>query len=107
VVTICVSGIELHPEAAGIVRSLGAAQARNPFGRRVAVGARLADRLLDFLDHMGRRRQIGIAHAEVDDVGAAVASAGLRAVDLFEHIRRQPADAIKLFHGCAYQNVEG
>jgi hypothetical protein len=29
------------------------------------------------------------------------------AVDLLEHIRRQPADAIELFHGCAYRNVEG
>ena len=29
------------------------------------------------------------------------------AVDLLEHIRRQPADAIELSHGCAYRNVEG
>jgi hypothetical protein len=44
---------------------------------------------------------------EVDDISAAIVGASLGAVDLLKHIRRQPADAIELFHGCAYRNVEG
>jgi hypothetical protein len=45
-----------------------------------------------------RRRQIGVAHAEIDDVGAAIAGRGLGAVHLLENVRRQPADAIEIFH---------
>ena len=90
--------IELHAEAARVIGGLRAAQARNALGRRIAVGARLADRLLELLDHVRGRRQIGIAHAEIDDVGAAIAGHRLGAVDLLEHVRRQPADAIKFFH---------
>ena len=48
---------------------------------------------------MGRRRQVGIAHAEIDDVGAGIARGRLGAVDLLEDVRRQAADAVKLFHG--------
>ena len=42
---------------------------------------------------VGRSR---IAHAKIDDVGATGAGSGLQTVDLFEHIRRQPADAVSL-----------
>ena len=91
-------GIELHAEAAAVVGGLRPAQARNALGRRVAVGARLAERLLHLLDDMRGRRQIRIAHAEVDDVGAGVARDRLGAVDLLEHVRRQPLDAMKFFH---------
>src|SRR5205085_762528 len=66
---------------------------------RIAVGPRLAQRLLQFLDHMGRRRQVRVAHAEVDDVGTGVPRGRLGPVDLFEHVRRQTADAVKIFHG--------
>ncbi len=45
-----------------------------------------------------RSRQVGVAHAEVDDVGAGVAGLGLGAVHLFEHVRRQAADAVEFFH---------
>ena len=41
----------------------------------------------------------GIAHAEVDDVGAGVARGRLGAVDLLEHVGRQAADAVEVFHG--------
>ena len=46
-----------------------------------------------------RRGQIGIAHAEIDDIGACIACRGLGAVDLLEHIGRQTSDAVKFFHG--------
>ena len=47
---------------------------------------------------MGRRRQVRVAHAEVDDVGAGVARDRLGAVDLLEHVGRQALDAMKFFH---------
>jgi hypothetical protein len=44
------------------------------------------------------RRQVRIAHAKIDDVGALIASRRLGAIHRFKHIRGQTADAIKLFH---------
>ena len=90
--------IELHAEAPRVIGRLRAAQAGNALGRRIAVGARLAERLLQLLDDVGRRRQVRIAHAEIDDVGAGVASGRLGAVDLLEHVGRQAPDAVKFFH---------
>ncbi len=48
---------------------------------------------------MRGRRQVGIAHAKIDDIGAAVTSGRLGAIDLLEDIGRQPANTIKVFHG--------
>jgi hypothetical protein len=92
-------GIELHAETAPVVRRLRFAQAWNPARGRIAVGARLADDLFQLVEHMLRRGKVRIAHAEVDDVGARIARRRLRAVDLLEHIGRQAANAVKLFHG--------
>ena len=92
-------GIELHPEAAFVVGGLGAPQPRDAARRGVAVGARAPDRVLELLDDMRGRRQVGIAHAEVDDVGPGVARDRLGAIDLLEHVGRQAADAVEVFHG--------
>ena len=43
-----------------------------------------------------RHRQIGIAHAEIDDVDALGAQARLQLVDLLEHVRRQAADFVEI-----------
>ncbi len=91
--------IELHAEAARVIGGLRAAKPRNALRCGIAIGARLADGLLELLDDVRRRRQVGIAHAEIDDVGAAVARHCFGAIDLLEHIGRQPANAIKVFHG--------
>ncbi len=91
-------GVELHPEAARIISGLRAAQPGNALRRGIAVGARLAERLLHLLDDVSRRRQVRIAHAEIDDVRAGVAGHRLGAVDRFEHVRRQTLDAVELFH---------
>src|SRR5262245_8085262 len=48
---------------------------------------------------MRRRRQVRIAHAEVDDIGAPIARRRLGAIDLFENVGRQAPNAVKLFHG--------
>ena len=90
--------IELHAEAALVILRLRQAQARNAARGRIAVGARLAERLLDLLDDMRWRRQIRIAHAEIDDVRPRIAGARLGPVHLFKHIGRQAADAVKFFH---------
>ena len=47
---------------------------------------------------MRRRRQVGIAHAEIDDVGAGITGRGLRAIDLLEDVGRQTPNAVKFFH---------
>jgi len=81
-------GVELHAEAARIIGRLGSPQPGYALRCRIAIGARLADRLFELFDHMRGRRQIGIAHAEIDDVGTTVASHRLGAVDLLKHIGR-------------------
>ena len=64
------------------------------------MGARLADRLHQLVDDVLRRRHVGIAHAEIDDVGAPRPRGGLQPVDLGEHVRRQALDAVEVFdHG--------
>src|SRR5215470_6573013 len=47
---------------------------------------------------MSRRRQVGVAHTEIDDVRPRIAGRRLGTVHLFENIRRQPSDAVKFFH---------
>ena len=91
-------GIELHAEATFIVCRLRTTQPGNAARRRVAIRARLAQCLLEFFDYMHRRRQIGIAHAEIYDVRSRVTGLRLGLVDLFEDVRRQAANAVKVFH---------
>src|SRR5262249_12476402 len=86
-------------EAALIVAGLGAAQPRNAARGRVAMRARIANHLAKLVDDRLGGRQVGVAHAEIDDVGAARAGAGLQPIYLLEDVRRQPADLVKLFHG--------
>ena len=50
--------IELDPEPARVIAGLGAAQAGDAFRGRIAVGARLADRLDQLVDHMLGRGQV-------------------------------------------------
>ena len=94
-------GIELHAEAARVIAGLRAAQAGDALRGRIAVGARLADRLDELVDHMLRRRQVRVAHAEIDDVGAGGASLGLELVDLLEDVRRQAPHAVEVAHRSA------
>jgi hypothetical protein len=91
-------GIELHTKSPGVICRLRLAQPRNAARGRIAIGARLAQGLLQLLDHVGRRRQIRIAHAHVDNVGAGIARRCLGAIDLLEDVRWQAADAVEIFH---------
>ena len=90
--------VELHAEAALVIGRLRAAQAGDALGGGIAVRARLARRLDQLVDDVARRRQVGIAHAEVDDVGASGSGLGFQTIDLFEHIGRQAPHAIKIAH---------
>ena len=91
-------GVELHPEPAAVVRRLGAAQTGDAAGSGIAIRARLADRLLELVDDVERRRQIGIAHPQIDDVGPGIARRGFGAVDLLEYVGRQAPDPEELLH---------
>jgi hypothetical protein len=61
-------------------------------------GTRLADGFDHFLDDMARRGQIGIAHAQINDIRAIVARRRLDPIDLFKHIRGKTFDAVKISH---------
>ena len=53
-----------------------------------------------FGDHVRRRRQIGIAHAQIDDVVTARAGRCAHGIHLRDHIGRQAFDAVKIvLHG--------
>src|SRR5208282_3524329 len=90
--------IELDPEPARVIARLGAAQAGDALRGGITVGARFADRLDQLVDHMLGRGQVGVAHAEIDDIGAAGAGLGLELVDLLEDIRRQAPHPVKVAH---------
>ena len=62
------------------------------------MGIVAARRLGELLDDMRWRRQVGVAHAEIDDVGAGGARARLQPIDLLEDVRRQSPNAMKLAH---------
>ena len=90
-------GIELHAEPARVIRRLRLAQAGYALRRRITMRARLVDRLDQLVDDVLRRRHIGVAHAEIDDVGTPSARSRLQTVHLREYIGRQALDAVKVF----------
>ncbi len=90
--------VELHAETAGIISGLSAAQARNALGRGITVRARILHDLAQLVDDRLGSGKVGVSHAEIDDIGAARSRACFQTVDLFENIRRQTPDFVKLFH---------
>ena len=61
------------------------------------MGPRIENGFLQLLDDMIGGGQVGIAHAEVDNVDAFGARLGLDRVDMLEHVRGQTADAMEFF----------
>ena len=90
--------IDFHAEAARIIGGLCAAKPGDAPRGGIAVGARIAHHVAQLIDDGLRGRQVRIAHAQIDDVGAPRPGTRLQAIDLFEDVRRQPADLVKLFH---------
>ena len=73
-----------------------AAQAGNALRLRIAVRVGLAGHFAQLVDHVLRRRQVGVAHAEVDDVTARLACRVAHRVDFGDHVGRQALDAVEL-----------
>ena len=98
----------LSPRERMMIGGLGATQTGYAARGGITVGARLADGFHQFVENMLRRRQIRVAHTEVDDVGAVSSRAGLQPIDLFKHIGRQAPDLVKVVHcptsHCSSQN---
>ena len=84
--------IDGNAESALVIAGERAPQALDPARFGIAVGARILHRLGQLVDDVRRRREVRVAHAEVDDVLADGAGAGLHGVDLGEDVRRQPPD---------------
>ena len=91
-------GIEFDAKTTVVISRLCPTQTGQTFGGGIAVGAGFADRLDHFLDHMTRRGQIGIAHAQINDIRAIVARRCFDAIDLFKHIGWQALDAMEIIH---------
>ncbi len=60
---------------------------------RIAVGFRVLDRLGHLLDDEGRGGQVGVPHAQVDDIHSPGLDLGLLVVNGFKEIRRDQAQA--------------
>jgi hypothetical protein len=59
--------------------------------------ARVLNCFAQLVDDILRGRQIGIAHAKIDDVGARRSRRCLQTVDLFKDIRGQTTDFMEFF----------
>jgi hypothetical protein len=92
-------GVERDAEAALVELADRRAQLRDAAARRVPVVCRPGRRLAQLRDGDVRRRDVGVAEAEVDDVAAFAAQFPLQVVDGCEDVRRQIVDAPKLHFG--------
>ena len=81
-------GVERHAEAALIPADRGLAKLLHALVRRIAMVARLGGRLLHRGDDVRRRRQVGIADAEVDEILALRPQRRLLLVDVGEQVGR-------------------
>ncbi len=88
--------IDLHAKAARVIGAHRPPQTLYAARCAIAIGARVARRLDQFLHDMLWRRHVGIAHAEIDDVLTARACLGLQPIDLLEDVGRKPADAVEI-----------
>src|SRR6185369_15292714 len=87
-------GMDGDAEAALHEAGGGAAKRLHADVRRVAVGPGIAAASSQRLDDVGRRRQVGIADAEIDEVAPLLALFGLERVDAGEQVRRELTDAV-------------
>ena len=90
--------VELDAEAVAIELADRRSEVREAAARRVAVVARQERRLPQLLDGDLRRRDVGIAEAEVDHVLAGAAQLELEALDLGECVWREGVDPAELRH---------
>ena len=98
-------GIELDAPAALIPVADRAAEPRDALRHRVAVRVAALHRLDQLGDDVRRRRAVGIAHAEVDDVLAAAAGGHLQLGRDRKDVGRQAREARKLRFGSGHTTV--
>ena len=91
--------VQRDVEAALVIGRQRAPQPRNALADGIAVRPRVLHRLDQFGDDMRRRRAVGIAHAEVDDVLPGAPRLCLGRVHFGEDVGRQAADAMELAGG--------
>ena len=89
--------VDIDAKAAAIIIGLGLAEARNPLGLGIAMGVRLARDFDQLGDDMIGRRQVGIAHAQVDNVLSRGAGCGSHRVHFGDDIGRQALHAVEFF----------
>src|SRR5262249_16906690 len=84
--------VELDAEPAAVQIGDREPELRDAATRRVAVVARVADRLAELVDRDRRRRDVGVAEPQVDDVGAGPPRLHLQRLDGAEHVGRERVD---------------
>jgi len=89
--------IDINAEAAAIIIGLCLAQTGNALRCGISMRVWLLRHFAQFLDHMRRRRQIGIAHTKVDNVFTRRTGRRAHRVDFGDDIRRQTLDAVEFF----------
>ena len=94
-------GINIHAEPPLIIGALRAAQPGDALGCAISMRIGLGGHFGQLGDHVRRRRQIGIAHAQIDDVVTPGPRCGPHGVHFRDHIGRQTFDAVEIvLHGC-------
>ena len=86
--------VELHAEARGVEPGHRLAKRRLALVAGVLVRRGVGGALRQRLDDVGRRRQVGVADAEADDVDAGGAALGDLALDVGEQVGRQALHAL-------------
>jgi hypothetical protein len=100
-------GVELHPEAAPVIRGLRLPEPVDAARGGISVGIRALRGLGELGHDMRRRRQVRIAHPEIDDIGAGGAGRRLQPVDLLEDVGGQPLDAVEFGLGLGHGRDSG
>ena len=99
--------IDRDAEAARVVLADRAAQLLDAAAHRVAVVGGPERGLAQLLDGDRRRREIGVAEAEVDHIVSFVPQLPLQLVHGREDVGRQVVDAVKLHFQKYYRRVDG
>ena len=90
--------VQFHAVEAGVAVADGLAQIGDAPGQGIAVIDRLLRGLHQFVHHMARRGNVGIAHAEIHDVDILPSQLHLEIAHHRKDIGGQPLDTRKLFH---------
>jgi len=88
--------VEVDPESASVIAGTGSSQSGDAAGYRIPVRLRVLHGLYKLGDDVRRRRTVGIAHPEIDDIVSGSARAGLQRIDLVEDVWGKAFDPVKV-----------